>query len=336
MSSLFLSWDNEDTSQAVSMNGGSAGKNSRNVRVYCSNIGDSRCVMLRCYDTKEALSLPSTYIPRVKSKSELLLPNNGESISLPNAMIVPQQLPSNSPVGRFVAVHLMSEDHKLSLIRERLRIVTSQPPQWHSLPCSASPIFLPSYAKTGSPETYAGLPQLPKGTELLTNPATTNRTLPPIDRSKTFEALRQGSKNSSAPELSGGTGGGSPVTSKSLHSKLRPSNPNGGGPTRASEHGGMGRRVTSLHAGDGQTEHSTEIVVGNLGTTFDWGYPPIGSETAAKTFIEKVGNAVAPTKCDPKTFDPYCIASLADNLGTKLDVSDVNQGGTFYKPVFNK
>jgi hypothetical protein len=56
---------------------------------------------------------------------------------------------------RFVAVHMMSEDHKLSLDRERKRITNKNEGIWHSLPSDASAIYLPRYARTAPPSSTA-------------------------------------------------------------------------------------------------------------------------------------------------------------------------------------
>jgi hypothetical protein len=230
VNSLFLEWEGEERPKSSE----TAGKSSRPVRVFCANVGDSRCIMLRTYDTKTALSLPSCFEPRKNISS-----NNLEKKSIDNSekksmrslhssledltvlgRISPSEVsvsvnsasmddysPRNSlqvaaplidpsishstpmktistlaplsnpitPASRittltpladyssirkrrtsrstnFVVVHLMSEDHKLSLPRERARIVQKVPADSHFLPCDASPIYLPPYARTAPPK----------------------------------------------------------------------------------------------------------------------------------------------------------------------------------------
>lgn len=53
---------------------------------------------------------------------------------------------------RFVAIHMMSEDHKLSLERERKRITKKTDGIWHPLPSDASAVYLPRYARTAPPQ----------------------------------------------------------------------------------------------------------------------------------------------------------------------------------------
>jgi serine/threonine protein phosphatase PrpC len=125
VSSLFLLWDTDDRDRVAQLHNGPAGHVNAPVRVYCANMGDSRCVMLRCYDTKEALSLPSNFEPTAKRSGgdveTLGSKFNGMEIASPGAA-----------ANRFVAVHLMSEDHKLQLARERARVTAGS--RWVDLP----------------------------------------------------------------------------------------------------------------------------------------------------------------------------------------------------------
>ena len=115
-------------------------------------MGDSRCVMMRCYDTKEALSLPSTFEPSAKRNGISV-----ETLGQQMAGMSTSDPTQSSAQNRFVAVHLMTEDHKLQLPRERYRINNTRPATWKSLPADASPIFLPSYARTAPPESFPGV-----------------------------------------------------------------------------------------------------------------------------------------------------------------------------------
>lgn len=189
LNSLLMRWG-EDGEEPR----GPAGTYKAPVRVYCSNVGDSRCVMLRAYDTKHALvsssiakhsksppisapcsppqiaqtqSLDSTHdnLPTLVSTS----PRHSRRSSLALAPL--GNAPSSSAkANRFVAVHLMSEDHKLTLHRERLRIVKTTEGKiqsgseecWHQLPADASAIYLPQYAKTPPPLNFQGLPPIPQ------------------------------------------------------------------------------------------------------------------------------------------------------------------------------
>lgn len=160
-----------------------AGATCRPVKVYCANVGDSRCIMLKSYDTAAALTLPSFYKRKPKDshsfvrvglasdkcnssseKGAQVATDEKDKISVRNtysflqqstksqivAPLVALQLKENrmEVVKRFTAVHLMSEDHKLSLGRERLRIVENADPRWHPLPSDASAIFLPLFVRT--------------------------------------------------------------------------------------------------------------------------------------------------------------------------------------------
>ena len=182
--SLYMQW--EDSKSSLN-NKVKAGTVSKPVRVFCSNIGDSRCVMLRSYDTVSALKLPSSYsstttkptltntvrarADSTHSNVEELRPDrcptffsnspskNSESSFL---KMKGQSRLSLSPLSsnrdrvdnskRFTALHLMSEDHKLTLSRERMRITKHYDAEWHTLPASASPIYLPAYARTAPPD----------------------------------------------------------------------------------------------------------------------------------------------------------------------------------------
>lgn len=199
VSSLILRWgaEGEDVT-------GPAGTVKSSVRVYCTNVGDSRCVQLRTYETKDALvssssrrtSLLSPQIntapPITSAKSSPVLTTTNSSPKLARDSSA-EMIRSKSHLGafvrgnasssssarsnRFVAVHLMSEDHKLSLHRERLRIINTTEGRisleddseiWHPLPADASAIYLPQYAKTPPPDDFVGLPPIPDlGTRLL-------------------------------------------------------------------------------------------------------------------------------------------------------------------------
>lgn len=132
VNSLFLQWLPGPEGK------GPAGLVGCPVKVFCSNIGDSRCVMLKSYDTKDALTLSSN---SQKVRNERNERNNaalqrGDSENIPHdkrdslrdkkmsqsvqSFFKPQQ-PSSSAnkeikSNRFVAIHLMSEDHKLNVI----------------------------------------------------------------------------------------------------------------------------------------------------------------------------------------------------------------------------
>lgn len=192
LNSLLMRWG-EDGEEYK----GPAGTYKAPVRVYCSNVGDSRCVMLRAYDTKHAL-VSSSFAKQSKSPpisapcsppqiaQTQSLDSSHDNLTQPTvvstsvrnsrrsslALAPLGNAPSSSAkANRFVAVHLMSEDHKLTLHRERLRIVRttegkiqsgSEKECWHHLPADASAIYLPQYAKTPPPLNFQGLPPIPQ------------------------------------------------------------------------------------------------------------------------------------------------------------------------------
>ena len=184
VTSIYLDWN----AQACGVIQGdvTARVTPRPVKVYCANVGDSRCIMLKSYDTATALTLPSFYKPkskdshpnlRVQSASEectnlseigsQVTTDVKDNISVQNKYSFLQKSKRSQKaapltalhlgehrlevVNRFTAVHLMSEDHKLSLGRERLRIMKNADPQWHPLPSDASAIFLPLFVRTAPP-----------------------------------------------------------------------------------------------------------------------------------------------------------------------------------------
>ena len=175
VSSLIMRWDTDEE-----ISEGSAGTLSCPVRVYCSNVGDSRCVMLKTYDTKDIL-VASTFGHISKSSSASqetnVVPPLQHSLSLDRNDVSFKSKSKFRPVpsssaksNKFVAVHLMSEDHKLSLHRERLRIISATDGKaqgdnerncWHVLPADGSAIYLPQYAKTPPPIFFRGLPPIP-------------------------------------------------------------------------------------------------------------------------------------------------------------------------------
>ena len=180
ISSLYLEWEeNKDKKSSSAV----AGTQSRPVTVYCANVGDSRCVMLRSYNTASALMLPSSYKCPSKARSQgvdpklvklqtssdtnQLNPRGETDISLAaNCYLkigVPKQCMPLTPLSdsqkkqpsqglkNFTAVHLMSEDHTLLLNRERDRIENRGQAKWHALPADASAIYLPAFVKTRPP-----------------------------------------------------------------------------------------------------------------------------------------------------------------------------------------
>ena len=185
VNTLFLRWGD-------GLQKGTAGTVCCPVRAYCANVGDSRCIMLKSYETKQAL-VTSTFV-HSRSQTDLLTSSSakptGQKYSVNGVEILPAASPSQKSVlnksnstssgklmslgstksstnHRFVAVHLFSEDHKLSLHRERLRIYNTSEGKlpagnetecWHVLPADASAIYLPYYAKTLPPASFVGLP----------------------------------------------------------------------------------------------------------------------------------------------------------------------------------
>ena len=186
VNTIFLQWANGV--------GKPAGTTRGAVRAFCANVGDSRCVMLRSYETKQALAA-SSFLPKSRSATDLTSPVPEEMTNaLTPAVELLAKMPTSRSHGklssqsahgrasnhgrtnlsssgananRFVAVHLMSEDHKLTLHRERLRILKAQEGRvpagnetecWHTLPADASAIYLPHYAKTLPPASFVGLP----------------------------------------------------------------------------------------------------------------------------------------------------------------------------------
>ena len=92
---------------------------------------------MRCYDTKEALSLPSTFEPAAK-RNGMSVETLGQQMA---GLTTSDPAQSSSKENRFVAVHLMTEDHKLQLPRERYRINNTLPASWRVLPADASPML---------------------------------------------------------------------------------------------------------------------------------------------------------------------------------------------------
>jgi serine/threonine protein phosphatase PrpC len=140
VNSLFLQWLPGPEGK------GPAGSVGCPVKVFCSNIGDSRCVMLKSYDTKDALTLSSNSQKmrndnrnnNENEKNERINAalQRGDSENIPHerrdslrdskvsksvqSFFKPPQPSSSSNKekknNRFVAIHLMSEDHKLNVI----------------------------------------------------------------------------------------------------------------------------------------------------------------------------------------------------------------------------
>ena len=144
---------------------------STGTRVFCTNLGDSRCIMLRACDLKDALNksginhsgLPATTGPAGGSPSgPTTLAHQVETTAQTHRLAQPPSAPGIAPtttpttrsrkfgsfslssstssnahsssasgkadtVQYFTAVHLMSEDHKLSVLRERMRVKTRTP-----------------------------------------------------------------------------------------------------------------------------------------------------------------------------------------------------------------
>ena len=180
ISSLYLEWEESNEKRSSSV---TAGTQSRPVNVYCANVGDSRCIMLRSYNTASALMLPSSYKCHTRENSKgvenklVTLQSNSDTGNLyphgerDNSIVascdlklsVPKQCMPLSPLldlqrrqptqslKNFTAVHLMSEDHTLLLSRERDRIENRAEAKWHSLPADASAIYLPAFVRTRPP-----------------------------------------------------------------------------------------------------------------------------------------------------------------------------------------
>lgn len=176
ISSLYLEWEDDAYSGVV------AGKQSRPVNVYCANVGDSRCVMLRSYNTASALMLPTSYKrqsklslqstdvqpvklqpfpdtnhhPRSEVKKSLSA-SSDLKLGLPiqcmplSPLFESQRKQPSQIMKNFTAVHLMSEDHTLLLSRERERIENRAKARWHALPADASAIYLPAFVRTRPP-----------------------------------------------------------------------------------------------------------------------------------------------------------------------------------------
>jgi Protein phosphatase 2C len=176
ISSLYLEWEDDANSGVV------AGKRSRPVNVYCANVGDSRCVMLRSYNTASALMLPTSYKCQSKSsqqntdaqpvklqpfpdtnhhpRSEIKKSSSAGSylkLGVPiqcmplSPLLESQRKQPTQMLRNFTAVHLMSEDHTLLLGRERERIENRAKAKWHALPADASAIYLPAFVRTRPP-----------------------------------------------------------------------------------------------------------------------------------------------------------------------------------------
>lgn len=156
-------------------------KGASHSRVFCSNIGDSRCIMLRSYDMKEALSKsvgalaagggkpmdkeckdPASPVvsssPRRSSMSKSIS-KSMSAISLRKSEPSP---PTAATSSYFTAVHLMSEDHKLSVLRERIRVKSKSPVEFRPLPADASSIFLPEFCRTLAPAGFLPMRSLGK------------------------------------------------------------------------------------------------------------------------------------------------------------------------------
>ncbi len=311
MNSIFLLWDTTDPNSTLQMNNGPAGKCSAPVRVYTANMGDSRCVMLRCYDTKEALSLPANFEPALKR-------SHGQSsmTTLGSQMDGMDLGAATASANRFVAVHMVSEDHKLSLIRERQRVSNGTTAAWKALPCDASPIFLPSYARTAPPADFPGImalygvgappPDAGGNLSIVNNlpPITKPAPSSPFNRSSSSHggmfSSGDGLSNSAHGPLPGGSLSG--MGSKSLH----------GASSRTSMFGSLGRSTSNTLSrasdhGPGSSGHladSSDDNAGQQGFIFDWGYPPHEVMHAATSFMNIAAEGVPQAQCAPGAADP--------------------------------
>ena len=138
-------------------------------RVLCANVGDSRCIMLRACDLKDALNksgVSNSGMPAAGqaggesadptiSRDSTSFPHQVDSTAqtprlaqIPSAPGTATNTPTSTRSRKFAsfslsssssasqkaeavqyvtAVHLMSEDHKLSVLRERMRVKTRTP-----------------------------------------------------------------------------------------------------------------------------------------------------------------------------------------------------------------
>lgn len=106
-----------------------ASDNSGNIRVYCANVGDSRCVLYTHF--MEAPNAPNSHFaPNAPSGADAL---TASASGLPRNLIDPSNTLSGRAKDKVITV-LMSQDHKLTLQRERDRIVNGTPLTWIPLP----------------------------------------------------------------------------------------------------------------------------------------------------------------------------------------------------------
>ena len=101
-------------------------------RVYCSNIGDSRCVMFRANHPHHTLPTSSSPTLQRSYGSSGGLADSVHDDTLPRIALVRGL---SSPVS----IIPMSEDHKVYCLRERSRIENKLPLTWNPLPISLSP-----------------------------------------------------------------------------------------------------------------------------------------------------------------------------------------------------
>ena len=231
--SLYMQW--EDSKSSLN-NKVKAGTVSKPVRVFCSNVGDSRCVMLRSYDTVSALKLPSSYSstttkPTLTSTVRARADSTHSNVEEPRPVRGPtffssspsknsessflkmksQSRLSLSPLSsnrdrvdntkRFTALHLMSEDHKLTLSRERMRITKHYDAEWHTLPASASPIYLPAYARTAPPDIKPKPATAPVSRNIVHTPESEFLTESPSPSMSTTSTSTTSSSQSSASQF---------------------------------------------------------------------------------------------------------------------------------------
>lgn len=308
VNTLLLQWDDKDHKPA--------GTVKCPVRAFCANVGDSRCVMLRSYETKHALVTSACFGAHSQSSPELSSIDRSLSAhSEPTLETPPSGSPkhkalsgafhsvqslshlapihhssSSSTSNRFVAVHLMSEDHKLSLHRERLRIINAaegklpagnETEYWHTLPADASAIYLPQYAKTLPPVTFSGLPEcglLAGEGDVGEEPASSG---PFGRRSSPFSSSSSHGRLSSTGDS----------FSLDVDASSRSTHGLGLGYSTHSVSQSMSQSMhstgTSFHGGSTHATSTTRSVL-NKYFIFDWGYPSIDAQSAASRFISAI------------------------------------------------
>ena len=198
-----------------------------------------RCILFQCFDIKDALV--------------------GQKYG---------NLNSVDPKSICVGAHLMSEDQKLQTPREKRRVKTGAPIEWHCLPTDASAIYLPEYLRSNPPSGFAPSQSMAAGMDSLDISISRGRRI-------------------SAPAIRDISSDGNSAIVNSFLFTVNASN------------GRNGSSRSQLDMVTDDTMHSKSDGVSDKGTfelqklpkvyfIFDWGYPEATLETAAETIIQSL------------------------------------------------